>query len=69
MNDYQIQVRWSPEDEAWIASVPDLSYCAAHGATPHEAVAEVEVAAEAWLRAARTTGRPVPAPTVWEARA
>jgi predicted RNase H-like HicB family nuclease len=63
VNDYQIQVRWSPEDEAWIASVPDLSYCAAHGATPHEAVAE------AWLRAARMTGRPVPAPAVWETRA
>ena len=50
---YPSEVFWSDEDEAWVADVPDLPYCSAIGDTPHEAVAEVEIAAEAWLAAAR----------------
>jgi predicted RNase H-like HicB family nuclease len=60
---YPIEVHWSDEDEAWIADVPDLPYCTAHGPTPHDAVAEVEIATEAWLEAARAAGRPVPGPS------
>ncbi len=57
---YPINVFWSDEDGAWIADVPDLAYCSAIGDTPHEAVAEVEVATEAWLEAARANGRVIP---------
>jgi predicted RNase H-like HicB family nuclease len=60
---YRIEVYWTAEDETWIANVPDLTYCTAHGRTPHEAVAEVEVAMEAWLEAARSDGRAVPEPS------
>lgn len=60
---YSIEVFWSDEDQIWIADVPDLPHCTAHGASPHEAVAEVELAAEAWLDAARATGRPIPEPS------
>ena len=60
---YRIEVYRNAEDETWIANVPDLTYCTAHGPTPHEAVAEIEVAMEAWLEAARSDGRPVPEPS------
>jgi predicted RNase H-like HicB family nuclease len=60
---YRIQVSWSDEDNAWIADVPELSYCTAHGPTPHEAVVEIEQAIESWLDAARAAGRPIPAAT------
>jgi predicted RNase H-like HicB family nuclease len=66
---YPIEVHWSVEDGAWIADVPDLPYCTAHGPSPHEAVAQVEIAIEAWLDAARTDGRPIPEPTSRAARA
>jgi predicted RNase H-like HicB family nuclease len=69
MTGYPIEVFWSDEDQSWIADVPDLPYCTAHGATPHEAVAEVEVAAEAWVEAARVTGRPIPEPSARAMRA
>ncbi|HVF75165.1 MAG TPA: type II toxin-antitoxin system HicB family antitoxin [Acidimicrobiales bacterium] len=69
MTAYRIEVFWSDEDQAWVADVPDLAYCSAHGATPHEAVAEVEVAMQAWVEAARATGRPVPEPTPRAVRA
>ena len=52
---YRIEVCWSAEDGAWIADVPDLRYCTAHGPTPHDADAEVEFAMEAWLEAAART--------------
>jgi predicted RNase H-like HicB family nuclease len=61
---YPINVFWSDTDEAWVADVPDLGYCSAVGDTPHEAVSEVETAIEAWLEAARSSGRPIPSPSV-----
>jgi predicted RNase H-like HicB family nuclease len=57
---YPINVFWSDEDKAWIADVPDLTYCSAFGDTPHEAVAEVELAIAAWLEAASSSGRSIP---------
>jgi predicted RNase H-like HicB family nuclease len=59
---YHINLFWSGEDECWIADVPDLRYCSAHGATPEEALREVQVAMEAWLEVQREEGRPVPEP-------
>jgi predicted RNase H-like HicB family nuclease len=57
---YHINLFWSDEDEAWIADVPDLTYCSAHGATPEEVLREVRVAMQAWLEAQREAGRPDP---------
>lgn len=61
-SEYRIEVFWSEEDQVWVADVPDLAFCSAHGPTPHDAVVEVEKAVEAWLAAARAAGRPVPSP-------
>lgn len=69
MSTYAIEVFWSDEDQCWIADVPDLPFCTAHGPTPHEAVAEVERAAEAWLEAAQKSGRRVPEPSPRPVRA
>lgn len=60
--DYHINIFYSVEDEAYIADIPDLKYCSAHGDTPQEALAEVLIAKEAWLEAARDNGRPIPQP-------
>jgi predicted RNase H-like HicB family nuclease len=62
VNDYHINVFYSDEDEGYIADIPDLRFCSAFGATPEEAVREVQKAKEAWLDAARTAGKPVPRP-------
>ncbi|MCU1460342.1 MAG: hypothetical protein JWO37_417 [Acidimicrobiales bacterium] len=69
MTGYPIEVFWSDEDQTWIADVPDLPFCTAHGPTPHEAVAQVELATEAWLEAAQKNGRPVPEPSPRAVRA
>jgi predicted RNase H-like HicB family nuclease len=59
---YHINVFWSDEDGCWIADVPDLRYCSAHGETPAEAVAEAEQAIALWLEVARDEGIPIPEP-------
>jgi predicted RNase H-like HicB family nuclease len=61
-NDYHINIFYSAEDEAYIADIPDLKYCSAHGETPQEALEEVLIAKAAWLEAAQENGRPIPAP-------
>ena len=53
MSDYHINVLYSAEDDGYIADIPDLDACSAFGASPEEALAEVEKAKDAWLDAAR----------------
>ena len=60
MKNYAIIVYWSDEDALWIAEAPDLKPCAAHGNSPEQAIAELRVAMEAWLEAARENGMPIP---------
>ena len=62
MRDYHINIFYSDEDEAYIADIPDLTYCSAIGSTPEEAVREVQVAKNAWLEAAKASGKLIPAP-------
>ena len=62
MSDYHINIFYSDEDGSYIADIPDLEACSAFGATPEEALAQVETAKTAWLDAARAAGKPVPAP-------
>ncbi len=61
-DNFPIVVFWSPEDEEWIADVPDLQSCSAGGATPEEAIREVMIAREAWLEVAREHGHELPDP-------
>jgi predicted RNase H-like HicB family nuclease len=62
MKDYHINIFYSETDEAYIADIPDLKYCSAHGDTPEEALAEVLVAKKAWLEVAREEGKSIPRP-------
>jgi predicted RNase H-like HicB family nuclease len=62
VKDYHINIFWSDEDSGYIADIPDLEACSAFGATPAEALAELEKAKQAWLEAARTEGKPIPQP-------
>ncbi|KQN25422.1 hypothetical protein ASE86_04060 [Sphingomonas sp. Leaf33] len=59
---YHINVFWSAEDSCWIADVPDLRPCSAHGRTPIEAMEEAQVAIDLWLEVAQETGLPIPEP-------
>ncbi len=62
MKDYHVNIFYSQGDEGYIADIPDLEACSAFGATPAEALAQVELAKAAWLEAARAEGKPIPEP-------
>ena len=59
---YHINVFWSQDDGCWIADVPDLRGCSAHGETASEAASEAEVAIALWLETAEERGLPIPEP-------
>ena len=59
---YEIILYWSDEDQAYIAEVPELEWCAADGKTYQEALENVEVIIDEWLETAVEKGWTIPEP-------
>lgn len=53
----------------YLAIVPDLPGCMSDGATPEEALQNVQEAIESWIEAAKKWGEDVPQPSPPMARA
>ncbi|MBI1746714.1 MAG: type II toxin-antitoxin system HicB family antitoxin [Acidobacteria bacterium] len=62
MYKYEIITYWSREDQVFIADVPELPGCAAHGDTPEAALKNVHEAIQLWIDTAKEFGDPVPEP-------
>jgi predicted RNase H-like HicB family nuclease len=62
MNRYEIIIYWSAEDQAFVAEVPELPGCAAHGTTQEIALASAKEAIALWVETAKEFGDPVPEP-------
>jgi predicted RNase H-like HicB family nuclease len=62
MQKYEIIIYWSNEDEAFVAEVPELAGCMAHGKAPEEALRNAQDAIGLWIDTAREFGDPVPEP-------
>ncbi len=62
MKDYHINVFYSEDDASYIADIPDLEFCSASGESAEEAVREVEVAKQLWIKSAHELGKPIPPP-------
>ena len=62
MHKYEVIIYWSNDDDAFIAEVPELPGCAAHGADQDEALANVRQAIDLWIRTALEFGDPIPEP-------
>ena len=60
---YHINVFYSSDDNGYVADIPDLKYCSAFGDTPGDALSEVLIAKDAWLKAAADNHIPIPEPT------
>jgi len=59
---YEVIIYWSEPDQAFIAEVPELSGCAADGASYQEALVAVERVVAEWIETAAELGRPIPQP-------
>ncbi len=62
MHKYEGIIYWSDEDQVFIAEVPELPGCMAHGSSQEEALASANQAIQLWIDTAREFGRPVPEP-------
>ena len=62
MYKYEIIMYWSNEDGAFVADVPELPGCMAHGASQEEALANANEAIRLWIDTACEHGDTVPEP-------
>lgn len=62
MYKYEIIIYWSNEDDAFIAEVPELPGCMAHGETPEKALKNAKDAIQLWIDTAKEFGDSVPEP-------
>ena len=62
MQKYEIILFWSNEDEVFVADVPELQGCMAHGETPEAALANVKEAIQLWIDTAKEFGDLIPEP-------
>ena len=62
MHKYEIIIYWSNEDATFVAEVPELPGCMAHGDTQEAALQHVNDAMDLWIDTAREFGDPIPEP-------
>jgi len=59
---YETIIFWSDEDQAYLAEVPELPGCMAHGETYESALANAKDAIQLWLDTAEEFGDVIPEP-------
>jgi predicted RNase H-like HicB family nuclease len=62
MPKYEVIRYWSDEDQVFVAEVPELPGCMAHGDSQETALANVKEAIQLWVDTAQEFGDPVPEP-------
>lgn len=59
---YEIILYWSKADDAFVAEVPELPGCMAHGDTHEATIKNINQAIQLWIDTAREFGDPIPEP-------
>ena len=59
---YETIIYWSDEDKVYIAEVPQLPGCTAHGDSYELALSNVKEAIQLWIDTANEFGDPIPEP-------
>ena len=62
MHKYEIIIYWSDEDKVFVAEVPELSGCMAHGDTHESALNNIKSAIDLWIETANEFNDPIPHP-------
>lgn len=62
MYKYEIIIYWDNQDRVYIAEVPELPGCSAHGKTYDKALEKAKEAIQLWIDTANEFGDPVPEP-------
>lgn len=62
MDKYEVIIYWSDEDSAFIADVPELPGCMAHGHSREDALKNAKQAIRLWIDTAKEFNDPIPVP-------
>jgi predicted RNase H-like HicB family nuclease len=62
VNKYEVFIYWSDQDKAFVAEVPELPGCTAHGATQEAALGNAQEAIRLWIDTAKEFGGLIPEP-------
>lgn len=62
MSRYSIYMYYDEKDQVYVASVPELQGCMAHGETREEALKEIEIAEKLWIESAKDMDIKIPKP-------
>ena len=59
---YETTIYWSSSDECFIAEIPELPGCMAHGDSSEMALRNLQEAAQLWIETAKECGEVIPEP-------
>lgn len=62
---YSVSIQYDSSDNIFVASVPELEGCMAHGKTRKQAMDEIMVAMKLWLEIAAEHGDVIPEPMMY----
>ncbi len=62
MHKYEIIIHWNEIDQVYIADVPELPGCSAHGDTYESALNNAQDAIKLWIDTAKEFGDTIPEP-------
>ncbi len=62
MLEYSVIIQYDNDDKIYVASIPELQGCMAHGKTKEEALKEIEIVKKMWLETAKEKGVDIPEP-------
>ena len=65
MSEYSILIQYDSNDNIYIASVPELNGCMAHGNTQEDAMREIKIALELWIEELTESGMEIPKPMLF----
>ncbi len=64
MDHYSIFLQYDTTDRIYVASIPELPGCMAHGDTREQALREISIASRLWVETARDLGKSIPQPNI-----
>jgi len=65
MPEYSILIQYDKNDNIYIARIPELNGCMAHGKTQEDAMREIKVALELWIEELTESGMEIPEPMLF----
>ncbi|MCM1499279.1 MAG: type II toxin-antitoxin system HicB family antitoxin [Clostridium sp.] len=64
MSRYSVYMYYDEADQIYVASIPELQGCMAHGETREKALKEIEIAENLWLESAKDMNIEIPEPSI-----